>query len=301
MPARLHLVAAGIGRFNAHSRSAPLSLKYAASDAKRLVRQLKKQLGAGLQVYGGRALTDRTATRLTLLEQIDAAIEAAAGHPDDLVLIYLRSLGLVHDDGVYLLSTDFDPSDPWGSSVSQSDLEALMARHDARVVLVLETDKPASPVAAARPEKGTQKGSLALAPALTSSQTPPLRMSAVTAAVTAAPGQDRVRLLEPLAWGRQNTWVLLSSRGDRSLEGPRFCKGAGAFACLLLEGLSGRADIPESGEIDADNLITVEELAGFLERRLPDLVRQAGLEPSQVPAMLKYGGALTVGRRPLPR
>ena len=58
--------------------------------------------------------------------------------------------------------------------------------------------------------------------------------------------------------------------------------GHGAFTYTLLEGLEGKAD--RSG----DGAITIRELMGYVEDRLPDLSEEAGGEP-QFPVINSKG------------
>ncbi|VTS05217.1 S41 family peptidase [Tuwongella immobilis] len=78
--------------------------------------------------------------------------------------------------------------------------------------------------------------------------------------------------------------VVLASRSPVSLVAPN--KG-GIFGIALIEALQGKADVEGDG---ADGLVTVEEAATYLEKRVPELAREFGTsreEKEQEPIALR--------------
>lgn len=255
-PSRVHLVAAGIGQFQFDKPTAPLNLKYAAKDTQRVSDQLRRLYGKGDKLVST-VLLDKAATREAILSSLEISLKAAEGRNDELVLVYIVTRG-GHDGAEFsLLPYDFDPESPLLTSISQTRLHELLLRYDARVLLVIDAGRWG--------------------------ETPPLR-------------EERESLLSRLVYSRQKTWLLVSSRGEETYEGRRFCRwGGGAFSCSWLEALRGKADQRSSSTAEGDGVVTLDELSRYLSVEVPDLVKRKGPpEAQQTPFMLRYGGRLTL-------
>lgn len=255
-PSRVHFVAAGISQFEHNSPAHALNLKYAAKDVQRVADQLRRLYGRG-EALSSTVLLDKAATRDAILSALESSLKASEGRNDELVVVYLVTRG-GHDGAEFsLLPYDFDPESPLLTSISQTRLHELLLRYDARVMLVIDA------------------GRWGEAPALR---------------------EERESLLSRLAYSRQKTWLLVSSRGEETFEGRRFCRwGGGAFSCSWLEALRGKADQRSSSTAEGDGVVTLDELTRYLSVEVPELVKRNGPpDAQQVPFMLRYGGRLTL-------
>lgn len=259
-PALVHLVGAGVGEYEHNSPSLPLNLKYGAKDVKRVVEQLQRLFGKSLEVQGGKPLLDKDATRENILNALESALQRANGKPQELVILYMVSRGGNDGTEFSLFPHDYDPESPLLTRISQTRLSELLARYDARVLLILDAGQPT---------------------------------------VSQQKVEERDVGLARLAFSRQKTWILISSRGEDTYEGRRFCRwGGGAFSCAFMDALRGKADRAASQTGEGDGILTAEEVVRFLAAEVPYILeRRAPQGAVQQPVLLQYGGGLTLWRR----
>ncbi|MDX2158982.1 MAG: caspase family protein [Hyphomicrobiaceae bacterium] len=248
---RLYALAIGVASYK--DKSIP-ALEFAAKDARDVAEALKAQKGRLYEDVEVRLLTDNGATS----SEIRKGLGWIATKPaqSDVAILFLSGHGVTDETGDYQFlpfDTEMDASAPiWlpveGTALPHSDFtRALKRAQRAHTFFLFDTCHAGDATGARR--KGR--------PSYT-------------------------KFVNELASAETGVRVLASSEGrEVSLEDARWQNGA--FTKALVEGLSGAADLYQP----TDGVVTADELALFVKRRVQELTRDRQHPVTQFPGMVR--------------
>jgi hypothetical protein len=128
----LYVISVGIDEY-----PAPLAnLRYSAKDASEILRAIQTRSGPFYQTIRGYLLTNRTATRSSILEAFDAARYSAKS--TDTLIVYLSGHVATIDNEAYLVPANADLNGV-RSLVSLTELQRTLALTFGRVILFVDT------------------------------------------------------------------------------------------------------------------------------------------------------------------
>lgn len=210
-------------------------LRFAHRDAAQFSTFLRSAAGGAIPADHIQVLTDEQAT----LAQVRAALHTwlvKSTGPEDVVYFVFAGHSVLddHDDG-YFVTHDADPQNLHATALSFREVDECLSTRLRAALVVMVAD-------------ACHTGRLGW-----STYSP------------AAPS----RAAEPLArigQGDRSFLKLLASRpSERSYEDEKWNGGHGVFTHVLLEGLSGQADV------DGDRVIRASEAIDYVSRRVPEL------------------------------
>lgn len=213
------------------------SLRYADKDAVAFAEYLQSQVGVSKDNLI--VLTNRDATLFTLKRTLGTDLRRKAG-PKDTVIVFFAGHGAPEPDSSspdgdglekYLIPYDADPKDLYSTALPMREIETIFERLSSERVIFI-TDSCYSGAAGGR------------------------TFSPISRRATVSDG-----FLTRLSKGKGRV-VLTASRASEVSE-ERDDLGHGVFTYYLLKGLQGPADM------DADRLITVDELYAYVSRHVP--------------------------------
>ena len=210
-------------------------LRFAHRDAAQFSAFLRSTAGGAIPGDHIRVLTDEQATLAQIRAAVHTWLVASAG-PQDVVYFYFAGHSVLddHDDG-YFVTHDADPQNLHATALSFQEVDETLSTRLRAALVVMIAD---------------------------ACHTGRLGWSSYSAA---APS----RSAEPLAHigqGDRSFLKLLASRpSERSFEDEKWNGGHGVFTYVLLEGLSGLADL------DGDHVIRASEAIDYVSRRVPEL------------------------------
>lgn len=227
----LWVLSVGLSKYS----NSDLDLQYADNDARSVADTLKKAQGRLFDEVKTKVLTNRKATRESILCAMNKFLGQAA--QGDVIVIFLAGHGVLHSiDGTFFFLphlADQTNLATQGLMVNTLDLKlAELRRNVDKVVLFIDT---------------CHGGAFG---------------SSYRAAET---GDDLAARMEE----SEGLFMLAASKGgELSVEGRSFRlhgerKGHGAFTYALLKGLAGEADS------DEDKTITVSELFAYVSKQVP--------------------------------
>ena len=253
---RLFLVATGIDHYAHADRFAGLgltNLAYAAADARAFGESLTERAGSRYEVAGNVLLLDAGVTRRAWRESLDAVRQRLAADvtPDDLVVVFLAGHGMIDETAgreyCYLCHDAELEESPGGivpsrsSSVTWQDF-APLDELPCRKLAIVDT---------------CHSGGL-------------------------GPAQRSTAVRE----FQENMILVLAAASDDEASQESASWGHGAFTTSLLEALAGQADTRAAGRrradaasAAADGLVTLDEVAEYVAKRVPELTAAAGSAP----------------------
>jgi hypothetical protein len=248
---RLFALAIGVSDYK--DKSVP-ALQFAAKDARDVAAALRSQKGKLYEDVEVRVLTDKEATSNEIRKGLGwIATKPAQG---DVAILFLSGHGVTDETGDYQFlphDTEMDASAPiWlpveGTALPHSDFTRALKRAQRAHTFFLFDTCHAGDVTGAR-RKGRPSYS---------------------------------KFVNELASAETSVRVLASSEGrEVSLEDDRWQNGA--FTKALVEGLSGAADLYQP----KDGVVTADELALFVKRRVQELTRDRQHPVTQFPGMVR--------------
>ena len=228
-------------------RDSRLNLDYGVSDATAILQSLQTSQGVFGKVVA-KKLTDQAATRAAIIK---ALTDYQKAPPGDVLVIYLAGHGEIVDNDWYFLPHDFvfSPEGIKKTGISATTWRDLLSRvGPQRVMILIDSCKSGGSID------------------------------------TLATAIDR-KLLRTL--GRDaGVAILAGARRDQSAEEfPQLHHGA--FTYVLLQGVSGKADVKHDGQITTDDLLT------YSTSELPLLTKKL-INQMQVPVAYSRGEDFTV-------
>jgi hypothetical protein len=268
--ARLVILAVGISKY----RRADYQLGLAAKDATDFSAALRSQAGRLYSEVLVRTLTDETATRKSVIEQL-RWLSSTVG-PSDIGVLFFAGHGLNASDGqYYFLPHDADHERLAQTGVPEVEIRNALGRIKGKALLFVDTCFGGS-------------------------------------ALSRAGSSEIARLANNLS-ASENGVVVFASSSGRQLSEENDAWGNGAFTKAVLAGLSGKADLTRTGRVTFKGLdfYVSEEVRKLTEGRqtpvtisptgVPDFVlaQVASAEDAiatprgRAPGRLAAGGATT--------
>ena len=205
---RLAVLSVGIAAY----RDAAIRLSLPAKDARDFAAALQLQRGRLYQDVAATVLTDQSATRDRIEQELERLV-ASVG-PDDLAFVFLAGHGVTTNAGNYFfLPWESNPETVLSSAVPESMIRSALSRIRGKVLLFVDTCHAGS---------------------------------AIGSFVTT--NRDLTRLGNDLASSENGIVVFASSTG-RQLSEENDAWGNGAFTRAVVDGLSGKADLQRSGRV----------------------------------------------------
>jgi hypothetical protein len=231
-------------------RDSRFDLNYGVPDALAILRQFNADSAAVFGHAIAYQLTDEAATRSGILQLLRALQRLP---PQDVLVIYFAGHGEIVDSDWYFLPYDFEFSRDGirSTGISASSLEQFLSRAGPqRIMIMIDSCKSGGGID------------------------------------TLATAMDR-RVLRSV--GRDTGVAMLAAarRDQDAAELPRL--GHGAFTYVVLNGLSGSADLTHSGRITAD------ELMAYAAVQLPSLTKSLS-NFMQIPVAYKRGEDFAIAR-----
>jgi uncharacterized caspase-like protein len=192
------------------------NLRFAAKDAIDVADVLRQQKGGVYKDVHLKVLTDKDATRNSILDGFDWLQKSATDK--DATLVFLFGHGVTRSGTYYLFPTETDLNRFYRTTVSGDEIRQLLSRTPGRVILFTDT----------------------------CSYQP-------TTAQTTKSTVDVDRFANELI-SEENGIVVMSSCSGHELPLQSDLWQHGAFAKALIEGLSGQAEEAKSGVITVDSL-----------------------------------------------
>ena len=252
----LHLVTVGIDKY----ANPEYNLNYATADAGAMDQTLASRMSklAGNIVH--HVIRDDGATQAGILERMQAVIDGADAN--DLFVFYFAGHGLVPDRSTgkfYLIPHDV--TEPYHSTSGLAQL-GISADNLQRLSASISAERQLFILDAC------QSG------------------SAVAALGRSMRGAAEEKAIASLARTTGTHWLTATDSDQLAAEFDAL--GHGAFTYVLLEGLGGKA-------AGADGELTIQELKGYLELRLPELTREySGV--AQYPSSFGFGRDFILSR-----
>ncbi len=218
-------------------------LGLAAKDARDFAAAMQKQSGRMYRTVVLRTLTDREATRAAVLRELEWL--AASAGPGDTAMLFLAGHGLNGADGhYYFLPHDGMHERLAATGVAERNLRDALARVRGKAILFVDTCFAGNVLGAFRNAS-----------------------------------RELARVTSTLA-SPENGVVVFASSSGRQLSEEKDEWGNGAFTKALLEGLSGRADLAQTGRITfrALHAFVTEQVSRLTKgRQTPVTISPAGL------------------------
>lgn len=239
-PPSLWAVIVGISRYQSVN-----NLEFAARDARAVHRTLQRAECGGFKPENMRLLCDEEATTAEITRALRSFVQQAA--PEDLVLVYLASHGMVdpkRPERAYLVTHDTKRDDVAGTALPMREVVLSLKENIKAGKLVLIADVCHGDAIAN--SAAFQRGP---------------RLQGDAAAAARAVSVYHQKLL-----GVGDGVALLLSCGDSELsrEDKAWGDGHGVFTHFLLEGLEGKAD-----KVD-DGLVTVGDLFDYVVEKVKE-------------------------------
>ena len=222
---KLYVLAVGVGVYPEKD----LLLEYPAKDAQDIVAALKRQQGRLYKEVVARVLTDSAATKDDVLDGLEWLERQVTAR--DLAVLFLAGHGINDRNGnFYFLPGNGEPGSLLRTGVSDSDIRRVICGLPGKVLFFIDAC-----------HSGNVMGS-------------PRRAAAA----------DIDQVANDFSAAENGIIVFASSTGRQySLENPAW--GNGAFTKAVVEGLTGKADIRDKGEI------TVSLLEYYISERVKEL------------------------------
>ncbi len=201
--ASLYVLAIGIAEY----QDAKLDRKYAATDARNLVKVLQDRSAGLFMSIDTRLIVDKEATQQGVLDGLEWLKQKMS--PDDIGIVFYSGLGDTDPGGrFYFLPTDVDKARPLVlSAVSDAQVHGILSQTPGRLLLMLDADH-AGNFAASRRKNAT---------------------ALVDNLVGNLPNHD-------------HGVVVMSSSKGREVSLVNEVHKSGVFTLAVIEGLSGKAD-----------------------------------------------------------
>lgn len=232
-PGTLYLASVGVGQYPQDS----LRLRFPAKDARDFAAAMQGQQGRLFRNVEARVLCDDEARRRNVLEAVDW-LRRKAGE-SDMAVLFLAGHGCTHVEtgNYYFLPWDVEPESLIGTAVAGYELREQISHIKGKRLLFMDTCRAGNVFADGQMMR--LRGNF---------------------------GTDVSSFIRDLQRTSSATVIFASSTGAQpSAESDRW--GNGAFTRALVEGLTGQARTP------ACEAVTVNLLAGYVGRRVPELTR----------------------------
>ena len=221
----LYVLAVGVNKY----RDKSLWLNYAVPDALSIAERFSSARGGLYQSVNVTTLLDSEVTKAGLESALDG-LSAKVG-PDDVFVFYVSGHGMTHKDGdYYFIPADFryrSADDVPQSGVSKKFLTDNLGKIAAQKTLIL-LDTCNSGAFMSEGQRGVAEKTA----------------------------------LDRLCWATGQAVISASSETQVAMEG---YNGHGIFTYVVLEALSGKADVSRDG------YISVVELSMYIDEKVPDL------------------------------
>jgi tetratricopeptide (TPR) repeat protein len=231
--AKIWAVVVGVSKF----KNSELNLQYADRDALSYAEFLRSPNGGALPANQLTVLTNEKATRSNIIKALNETFNQA--FESDIILFYIASHGQPDPVGeeVYFLTYDTDSENLNGTGLGQNDVEKYFVKSKA-------------------------KRKIWLADACHSGG------AGLSAGVRGPTNLLANKLLDAMATSNQGMGILTaSSASELSYENAQWGGGHGVFTHHLLEGLKGKANLPNAYN-KLDSFISIRELYEYVYRQV---------------------------------
>lgn len=217
---KLYILAVGVGKYP----NEEMKLLFPAKDAQDFVKTMEQQKGKLYRDVVSRVIVDEQATRENIVEGLEW-IRKETG-PKDVAMIFLAGHGLTDNRNqvYYYMPVDANPEKLMGTAISAKLLQETVASIPGKVILFLDTCYAAN-VLGGKLSRGLAVGAT----------------------------NDVIGVANELSSAENGAVVFASSyKTQKSFESPDW--GNGAFTKVLIEGLSGKADLMKTGKVTVKSL-----------------------------------------------
>ncbi len=262
-PPRLYIVNVGVSKY-----PGPLQLRYAADDARAVESVFRANSGALFKSIDARPLVDQDATRRKIIKELNWLGQRM--RDQDVGLFFFSGHGAVRDGRFYLLSVDAEVDDLESTAVTAAQLKSILATTKGKLVVLLDACHSGAQAAMLPPRVPIRRieWSQAVIPA-GRLRAPESLLTKFRLLGFQQEGEKQLRpstdeLVRSLANDEHGVITMSSSTGSEvSVESAKLKHGY--FTEALTEGLSGKADINNDGDV------YLTELDAYLVNRVKDL------------------------------